>query len=315
MERENKFVSLVVYLHDNENCIEKFLETVVKGISERFTQVELVCVDDATLGNEIAIVRKYVKENLPEVMVNIVHMSYYQGLENSMNAGRDLAIGDFIYEFDSVEIDYEFSVVTDVYEKMLEGFDIVSATSSVKPKLTSRLFYKIFNYYSKAKSIKLKSDSFRIITRRAINRAKSMGTFIPYRKAVYANSGLKNANVVYTSTTGLKRRTKNFNRTGLALDSFVYFTRFLESISTVLSVLFLLVTVGIVGFILSDIFLHHSTADGWLSLMGFLSIGFFGVFLLLTIILKYLSTLLNVVFRQKSYVIEDIEKITREGKE
>jgi dolichol-phosphate mannosyltransferase len=40
-----------------------------------------------------------------------------------------------------------------------------------------------------------------------------------------------------------------------------------------------------------------------------MSIGFFGVFALLTIILKYLSVMLNLIFRQQRYMVADIEKI------
>ena len=46
--------------------------------------------------------------------------------------------------------------------------------------------------------------------------------------------------------------------------------------------------------------------------MGFLALGFFGVFALLTIILKYLSVLLNLVFRQQRYLISDVEKVGKE---
>jgi dolichol-phosphate mannosyltransferase len=49
--------------------------------------------------------------------------------------------------------------------------------------------------------------------------------------------------------------------------------------------------------------------EGWISTMGFLALGFFGVFALLTIILKYLSVVLNLIFKQQRYLIADIEKV------
>lgn len=45
--------------------------------------------------------------------------------------------------------------------------------------------------------------------------------------------------------------------------------------------------------------------------MSFLALGFFGVIALLTIILKYLSVLLNLVFRQQRYLVADIEKVVK----
>ena len=44
-------------------------------------------------------------------MVNVVHMSFFQGLESAMNAGRDIAIGDFVFEFDDILVDYEPDVM------------------------------------------------------------------------------------------------------------------------------------------------------------------------------------------------------------
>lgn len=314
MEKEKKFVSLVVYLHNNEADIEKFFKTTVSAIAEKFTQYELVCVDDACDDNTIYNLTKYVKENELDAMVNLVHMSYYQGLEASMNAGRDLAIGDFVFEFDSCVVDYEKDVLNRIYEKLLEGFDVVSAVSDSKKPLSSRLFYRIYNASLKEKAGKVGSETLRIISRRAINRVKSMGTYIPYRKAVYANCGLKTCRIEYKTTDKSKRGKKTSERFSLAFDSFIYFTDALERLSKILCGIFLLSTVAIAVYILSDVLLHHNTADGWLSIMGFLSVGFFGLFLLLTVVLKYLSSIINLIFKQKRYVISDIEKITSKGK-
>ena len=49
-----------------------------------------------------------------------------------MNAGRDIAIGDFVYEFDDIFVDYDEKVIMDVYYKLLTGNDIVAASSKGK---------------------------------------------------------------------------------------------------------------------------------------------------------------------------------------
>lgn len=310
MEKEKKFVSLVVYLHNNEKEVEKFLSQNLTAISEMFSQFELVCVDDACTDNTLNVLSDYIDRKSVNAMVNIVHMSYYQGLESAMNAGRDLAIGDFVYEFDSCLVDYESDVLRKVYDTMLKGFDIVSASSDRKTRISSKIFYSLYNAFSREKAGKVRTETFRIISRRAINRIKAMGTHIPYRKAVYANCGLKSTNIEYSSNNKSNNNVKTSERMNLAMDSFVYFTNALEKLSSFLSGIFLLATLAIVVYILIDVVAHNNTADGWLSIMGFLSIGFFGVFVLLTVVLKYLSTLLNLIFKQQRYVISDIEKIT-----
>lgn len=312
-KKEKKFISIVVYLHDVAPYLKYFLDTIIPIYEENFDQFELVCVDDACQDHTIEVLKEYAENKQIKAMVNVVHMSFFQGLESAMNAGRDIAIGDFVYEFDDIFVDYEPKVIMQVYEKLLEGNDIVAASSKGKLRLTSKVFYSLYNRTSRGKG-KIGPETFRIVSRRAINRIKSMGQYIPYRKAVYMNCGLKATTICYESKD-VKVRVKNkavaSERTALALDSFIYFTDVLERVSAIISGIFLLVTVGMGVYIISDVFNNTKPVEGWLSTMGFLALGFFGVFALLTIILKYLSVMLNLIFKQQRYLVSDIEKVVK----
>ena len=308
---ENKFVSIVVYLHNEENTVESFLDNVIPCIGDLFQKYEIICVDDASSDGTVEKIRNYAHSKHLEGIVSVIHMGFYQGIEPSMNAGRDIAIGDFVYEFDHIVIDYEKSLISDVYQKMIEGYDIVAASGLRKGRLTSRVFYSLFNKFSKSFA-KIGPETFRIVSRRAINRIKTIGTHIPYRKAVYANCGLNMATINYNvvaDPNGNNSKASFSERGELALDSFIYFTNIMERISAVLSGGFLLVTLFCLVYSLVDHFTGENVASGWPSLMSFMSVGFFGVFALLTIVLKYLSVLLNLIFRQQRYMVADIEKI------
>lgn len=312
-KKEKKFISLVVYLHDVESYLKYFLDTVLSVCEENFEQFELVCVDDACQDGTVEVLKEYVDKRQLKSMVNVVHMSFFQGLESAMNAGRDIAIGDFVYEFDDIFVDYEPEVIMEIYRKLLEGNDVVAASSKGKLRLTSKLFYSLYNTTSRGKG-KIGPETFRIISRRAINRIKSMGQYIPYRKAVYMNCGLQTATISYESKdvkVRVRNKTVASERTTLALDSFIYFTNVLERVSAIISGVFLLVTVGMGVYIIADAFNSTKPVEGWLSTMGFLALGFFGVFALLTIILKYLSVLLNLIFKQQRYLVSDIEKVVK----
>ena len=313
MQKEKKFISLVVYLHDVEDYIEYFLDKILPVCDSHFQEFEMVCVDDGCTDDTVEKLRTYIEKNQIKAMVNVVHMSFFQGLESSMNAGRDIAIGDFVYEFDDVFVDYEPELLMQVYEKLLEGNDIVAARSKGKLRLSSKLFYALYNSTSLAKG-KIGPETFRIVSRRAINRIKSMGQYIPYRKAVYMNCGLKNDTIAYESKdkdARVKNKIVAKERTTLALDSFIYFTNAMEKTSAVISGLFLLLTVGMGIYVISDFFNSNKPVEGWLSTMSFLALGFFGVFALLTIILKYMSVMLNLIFRQQRYLVAEIEKVVK----
>ena len=311
--KEKKFISLVVYLHNVEEYIKYFMKSIIPVCESTFEQFEIVCVDDGCTDGTVDKLKEYLEENQTSAMVNVIHMSFFQGIESAMNAGRDIAIGDFVYEFDDVFVDYEPELLLKVYEKMLEGSDIVAASSRGKMRFTSKIFYSLYNATSRSKG-KIGPETFRIVSRRAINRIKSMGQYIPYRKAVYSNCGLKMSTLYYDSkdvTARVKNKTVASERTSLALDSFIYFTNVLERVSMVICGFFLIVTVAMGIYIISDFFNAHKPVEGWLSTMGFLALGFFGVFALLTIILKYLSVLLNLIFKQQRYLVADIEKVVK----
>ncbi len=311
--KEKKFISLVVYLHNVEEYIKYFMKSIIPVCESNFEQFEIVCVDDGCTDGTVDKLKEYLEENQTSAMVNVIHMSFFQGIESAMNAGRDIAIGDFVYEFDDVFVDYEPELLLKVYENMLEGNDIVAASSRGKMRFTSKLFYSLYNATSRSKG-KIGPETFRIVSRRAINRIKSMGQYIPYRKAVYSNCGLKMSTLYYDSkdvTARVKNKTVASERTSLALDSFIYFTNVLERVSMVICGFFLILTVAMGIYIISDFFNAYKPVEGWLSTMGFLALGFFGVFALLTIILKYLSVLLNLIFKQQRYLVADIEKVVK----
>lgn len=310
-KKENKFVSLVVYLHNSEDEILFFLQKIIPIFEDNFSQFELICVDDACTDATVDVLKNYLEEKQISVMVNIIHMSFFHGLESAMNAGRDLAIGDFIYEFDDIFIDYPEKLLLEVYRKVLDGNDIVSAGTRRNLRVSSKIFYSLYNKTSRGRG-KIGPETFRIVSRRAINRVKSIGQYIPYRKAVYSNCGLKTAVVLYEATKGRRKKQKAGERVSLALDSFIYFTNALETASLIISALFLLLTVGMGVYIIRDYLSNNAVVEGWLSTMGFMAAGFFGVFALLTIILKYLSVLLNLIFKRQRYLVADIEKVVKE---
>lgn len=312
-KKEKKFISLVVYLHNAAPYLKFFLDTVLPVCDENFEQYELVCVEDGCTDGTVEVLKEYLEAKQISAMVNVIHMSFFQGLESAMNAGRDIAIGDFVYEFDDIFVDYNPEVIMDVYYKLLEGNDIVAASSKGKLRWTSRLFYALYNKTSRGGG-KIGPETFRLVSRRAINRIKSMGQYIPYRKAVYQNCGLSSFTMAYQSkdvNVRVKNKTVRSERATLALDSFIYFTNVLERVSAIICGAFLLVTVCMGIYIFADFFNQSKPVEGWLSTMGFLALGFFGVFALLTIILKYLSVLLNLVFKQQRYLVSEIEKVVK----
>ncbi|MBQ2916644.1 MAG: glycosyltransferase [Clostridia bacterium] len=309
--KEKNFISAVVYVHNNENEIEYFLEKINKELSENFEKYEIICVDDKSTDNSVEKIKK-ISDKIDNTIISIINMSYYQGIEFSMNAGIDLAIGDFVYEFDTVNIDYDLDNVIKIYKEALKGYDIVSAQSNSKKRISSKIFYKIFNKNSNF-MYQIHTESFRILSRRAINRVKSMNKTIPYRKAVYANCGLKLNVVFYNSLkrtkSKLSKETVNM-RKGIAIDSIILFTDVAYKFAITMAIIMMLVAIA-TGIYAVYVFVCAQPIAGWTTTMLLLSFAFFGIFAILTIMIKYLSILIDLIFKKQKYLIESIEKLTK----
>ncbi len=307
--KEKNFVSVVVYVHNNEQTIKYFLKQISMVFYTHFEKFEIICVNDASIDNSVQLIKE-IADTLPHSVLSIINMSFFQGQEVAMNAGIDLAIGDFVFEFDTHFIDYNLQIVIETYFHSLKDFDIVSV-SNKNQRFTSNLFYKIYNRNANTQ-YKLKTETFRILSRRAINRIRAMSKIIPYRKALYASCGLKADTLYYTA----QKQTRKFysklhrkHRQETAINTLILFTDIAYKVSITLTLLLLFGTfAGIVYTIVT--YLTKNPVAGYTATMLLLSSAFFGVFAILAIIIKYLSILVDLLFRRQKYIVESIEKIS-----
>lgn len=311
MNKEKNFISAVIYVHNAENQIMNFLRTVAVVLENNFVKSEIICVNDFSDDKSVDKIKTISKE-FNKTCISILNMSYFHGVEVAMTAGVDLAIGDFVFEFDSTILDFDKEEIMKVYRKSLEGFDIVSASPNKTKRKSSRLFYSLFNRFSRL-HYKMTTERFRILSRRVINRISAMNKTMPYRKPVYAASGLKTTNLVYKITANVKETEDSFTRKyrkSLAEDSFIIFTDLGYKFSMLITSVMLFFTVGVGIYSLVFKFLKNPV-PGWTSTILFLSVSMFFVFMILTIVLKYLQILVNLVFRKARYNFESIEKLTK----
>lgn len=308
--KEKNFVSAVIYIHNAEKRINRFLFTVIKVMEDNFEHSEIICVNDSSEDNSLDVIRETCKE-VTTTSVSVVNMSYFHGLELAMNAGVDLSIGDFVFEFDSTFLDFDPSMIMEVYRYSLKGFDIVGVSPD-RERVSSKVFYKVFEHYTEL-NYKMSTERFRILSRRVINRINSMNKTVPYRKAIYANCGLKTDNIKYKPIDGsgfcLDKKEKVY-RAGLAVDSLILFTEMGYSFSKAMTVVMMLVSLFMVVYSIV-IYVTFNPVAGWTTTVLFLSMAFFGLFGILTIIIKYLQILVDLVFKRKHYSFEGIEKLTK----
>lgn len=307
--KEKNFASAVIYVHNAEDRIVEFVNMIKRTLEDNFEHSEIICVNDASEDESVTLIKNNFTSS-DRVNIAVVNMSYYHGLEMAMNAGTDFAIGDYVFEFDNTVLDFESSVIMQIYRHALSGIDIVSASPKRKDRLSSKVFYWIFNKYTN-RSQRIGTESFRVLSRRVINRISSMNKTVPYRKAVCLNSGLRMDNMAYYVTTGREVRfdkKERKYRSTLAVDTLILFTEVGYRFSAIMTAVMMIVSVLMVVYSITIYLLAHPV-EGWTTTVLFLSIAFFGLFGILTIIIKYLQLIIDLVFKRKHYSFESIEKL------
>ncbi len=301
--KEKNFISAVVYLHNCAGQVEPFFNMLLEQLEEHFNYYEVIAVNDGCADDTTQRLKAFAADKMDKPLT-ILNMSLHQGVERAMNAGLDAAIGDFVYEFDSLEIPYPAQLVWQAYETALTGFDVVTA-SPTRQKAASRLFYRVFNAFSNS-VYKLESDAFRLVSRRAINRVKAISENLPYRKAAYAASGLACKTLHFEGSVSSQQEA----RLDKAADSLALYTDAGYKVSFGISCLMAALTLIALLYTVV-VWLVGEPVTGWTTTMLVLSGGLAGMFIILTIAVKYLSLLVDIVFRKQSYLIEGIEKIQK----
>ncbi len=309
MNKEKNFISAVVYVRNAEHTIGGYLEHLSALLAANFEHAEIICVNDASTDSSAAVI-KAASANAKGVAMTLLNMSYFHGVELAMNAGVDLAIGDFVLEVDTPVQDYDIGEIMNVYHHVLSGYDIVSACADKPARLSSRLFYWLYARFTD-EHIKMRSETFRILSRRAINRVGAMSRVSPYRKSLYANCGLKTDHLLYTPlSVSAKHGGDGEYRRELAVDSLIMFTDagyfFAKTMTYVMMLLSLFMIVYTIV-----IYASANPVAGWTTTILFMAVSFCGLFGILTIIVKYLQILLNLVFKRQKYTFESIEKLTK----
>lgn len=301
--KEKNFVSAVIYLHDCAGQVNSFFSCLLDQLEAHFDHYEIVAVNDGCTDDTVARLKEFAAGKM-EKPLTILNMSLHQGVEQAMNAGLDASIGDFVFEFDSLDTPYPVEMIWQAYQTALTGFDVVTVSPS-RQKSASKAFYALFNAFSNS-VYQLESDAFRLVSRRAINRVKAISENLPYRKAAYAASGLACKTLHFEGTI----RSQQEDRLDKAVDSLALYTDAGYKISFGISCLMAVLTLIALVYTIV-VWLVGEPVTGWTTTMLVLSGGLAGMFVILTIAVKYLSLLVNLVFRKQSYLIEGIEKIQK----
>lgn len=245
----------------------------------------------------------------------LINLSSRADRNHAWLAGLDRANGDYtvLLENDLVN---QPQLITHLFEKSQEGFDLVYLRAPRRAATTLRPLYRIFHWimqrYSQLQIDELAHHT-RIISRRALNSLLRLRENMRYMKAVYSMVGFPTAYLeteqVLTSPENFRER---FRTSLLAITSYTTFLRSLMGWIFAGSFLFL------IGVVLNALLVRFAGIDilgrpeqavsGWTYLVVLIAVFFAVVTLQLYLMSIYLGNIYQEIKQRPLYIIESIKR-------
>jgi len=225
----NVEISLIAPMYNEEEVIELFFNEVDKHLSHANISYEIVCINDGSSDNTLALLKKIAEHNNK---IKVIDLSRNFGKEVALNAGIDYATGQAAIPIDC-DLQDSPELITEMYKKWKEGFEVVLAkrvdrrSDSFIKRLTSSIFYKCIGKMSDI-PIPENIGDFRLIDRKVITALKQYPERSRFMKGLFASLGFRETIVEYTRPERIAGTTKwnYFNLYKLALEGFISFTSF-----------------------------------------------------------------------------------------
>ena len=152
------------------NLYERLKNSLVK-ITDDF---EIIMVNDASPDNAWEIIKEI---SLKDQRLKGINLSRNFGQHYAITAGLDFANGDWVVIMDC-DLQDQPEEILKLYEKTKEGYDIVfgrriNRQDNILKKLSSKIFYKIFDYFTENKTDSTIAN-FSIINKKVVKELRRL---------------------------------------------------------------------------------------------------------------------------------------------
>ena len=296
---EQNYISVVLVVNEENKEIITKIQNINKILKNNFKNSEIVIVDNTSKNSSLESLNTLDFKHT-EIKLPIKHRT-----QQALNAGTAIAIGDYILEIEDISFDIDYNKIMEMYKKSQEGYDFVFLTPK-KLRKSSKIFYNILNkYFKNSFNEDISSSVMTLSSRRGQNKVAEVGKRIINRNVAYVLSGLKSSSIVvdmnYKNNRGFSENLM------LMFDTLIYYTDAIMLFTQRLAfVFFALFGLGVIYSLITRIV--RETVEGWASLFIVLSLGFFGIFLILSIIIRYLHHILQNSLNTKDYIYRSVNK-------
>lgn len=297
-------------MHNESEMCAIFFDRVVPILEKLSGDYEIVCVNDGSRDDTLAILRDFHKRNH---RIKVISLSRNFGKEAALTAGIDFATGDAVIPIDA-DLQDPPELIPELVERWQQGFDTViairadRASDSYLKRVTANMFYRVIGRLSEV-PIPSNAGDFRLLDRTVVEALSRLPERRRFMKGLYAWVGYRPATVEYTRPPRAAGDTKwrFWGLWNLALEGIFSFTTLPLRIWTYVG----LATAGMSAayglYIILRTILHGIDVPGYASLIVVL-LFFSGMNMIgLGILGEYVGRIFSEVKQRPLYLVESVD--------
>jgi len=200
-------VSVIIPSFNEESNIKPLFDAISKNTKEY--NVELIFIDDGSSDKTLENIK-----NLASQSIDIRYISFTRnfGHQNALKAGYDFATGDCIISMDG-DMQHPPELIPEMIRLWQQGYKIVSTkrkhTKSLSffKRFTSRLYYKILNFFSEIK-IENGSSDFRLLDKKVVQELKKFNENYLFFRGLIPWLGFSQIQLEYIESQRFSGKTK-----------------------------------------------------------------------------------------------------------
>lgn len=305
-------LSVIVPCFNEEESLPIFYKEVIKIIKKMKIDFELIFINDGSKDKTLEILRNLAKE---DKHVRYISFSRNFGKEAGVLAGLKSSRGDYIVMMD-VDLQDPPHLLIEMYEELQKKeYDCVATRSvsrngySFIRKFFTKMYYKIINKISKTPIVDGARD-FRMMTRQMVDAILSLEEYNRYSKGIFSWVGFNTKWITFENSERIAGTSKwNFWKLlAYSIESIVGFSTMPLLISSIVGVLFCIISFIIIIFIIIRTLIYGDPVAGWPSLVCIIFLVSGVQLFCLGIMGQYLSKTYLETKNRPVYIVKETEK-------
>ncbi len=195
-----KTLDIVVPVYNEEECLAHTVERLLAVREDLFKDldVNLIFIDDGSKDKSFDILRELAEKH---PFIKALSFSRNFGHQFAVSAGLDYSKGDYVAIIDA-DLQDPPELIKDMYEKALEGYQVVYGKrlkrkkETLFKKFTAFAFYRVFDALCQI-NVPTDTGDFRLITREVVDALCSMPEKHRFIRAMVPWVGFKSTPLYY----------------------------------------------------------------------------------------------------------------------